>query len=282
MKFSLSTNWCNQRFERGEDIAELALKLGFDELELGYHTTEAQAKGFLKFRDQLPIGSIHAFVPVPISAPQGYPELYQLASFDEENRKMAAFQVTRNIRFAAEMGADTVVLHAGRVLCRSRFSSKGMMQRRLERGAKMVELFKREIEQLVPELEKHRIVLAVELLPYLEGFPSLWEMNEVAGDWVKPWLDTGHAYVRLLNAWDAEVEGLKGQRTATKVDYWGMHLTDSQGGDDHLAPGRGQVDFLSLKPLAENAHHLVLEPYPGMPEAELLSGLAYLKSLWHS
>ena len=101
--------------ESGEEIADKAMELGFQELELGYHTTLFQVKGFKARLDQIPVGSIHAFCPVPISAPQGYPELYTLASFDEESRKMAKLMIGRNVKFAAEMGADTVVLHAGRV-----------------------------------------------------------------------------------------------------------------------------------------------------------------------
>ena len=279
MKFSLSTNWCNRRIESGEAIAEKALSLGFDELELGYHTTDLQAKGFLKLRDRIPVGSVHAFCPVPISAPQGYPELYQLASFDEEDRKMARFQVLRNIRFASEMGADTVVLHAGRVMCRGFFRSR-TLPRRVTRGAAMVGLFKKELESLLPELERLKVTLALENLPYLEGFPAEWEYVDVCGDFVKPWFDTGHDYVRLLNAWDAEGEHEKGVFRRPSLQPWGFHLTDSRGGDDHLTPGRGAVDFAALKPLALAARHLVFEPYPDMPEDELLSGLRYLKSLW--
>ena len=80
MRLSLSTNWCNRRMESGEEIADKAMELGFQELELGYHTTLFQVKGFKARLDQIPVGSIHAFCPVPISAPQGYPELYSLAS----------------------------------------------------------------------------------------------------------------------------------------------------------------------------------------------------------
>src|SRR5574344_2700375 len=106
MRLSLSTNWCNRRMESGEEIADKAMELGFQELELGYHTTLFQVKGFKARLDQIPVGSIHAFCPVPISAPQGYPELYSLASFDEESRKMAKLMIGRNVKFAAEMGAD--------------------------------------------------------------------------------------------------------------------------------------------------------------------------------
>ena len=115
MKLSLSTNWCNRRIDDGREIAEKALSLGFEELELGFHTTALQVDGFKAMLDRIPVGSVHAFCPVPLSAPQGYPELYQLATLDEEGRRMAVLQVTRNVNFAAEMGADAVVLHAGRV-----------------------------------------------------------------------------------------------------------------------------------------------------------------------
>ena len=115
MKWSLSTNWLSRRVESGEEIAEKASAMGFDELELGFHTTVEQAAGFRRKIDLIRIGSVHAFCPVPISAPQGHPELYSLASFDEDARALARFHVRKNIEFAGSIGADTVVLHAGRV-----------------------------------------------------------------------------------------------------------------------------------------------------------------------
>ena len=101
MKFSLSTNWCNQRLNDGVAIAEKSLSLGFEELELGYNTTPEQVPGFRRMLDRIPVGSVHAFCPVPLSAPQGYPELYQLASLDDEGRRMASIQIRRNVEFAA-------------------------------------------------------------------------------------------------------------------------------------------------------------------------------------
>ena len=67
MKLSLSTNWCNRRINDGREIAEKALELGFEELELGFHTTAQQVAGFKAMLGRIPVGSVHAFCPVPLS-----------------------------------------------------------------------------------------------------------------------------------------------------------------------------------------------------------------------
>ena len=45
MRFSLSTNWNVRRHTEGEALSDEILALGFDALELGYHTTEELAAG---------------------------------------------------------------------------------------------------------------------------------------------------------------------------------------------------------------------------------------------
>ena len=282
MKFSLSTNWCNRRLESGEEIADKAMELGFEELELGFHTTIEQVKGFKQRLDRIPIGSVHAFCPVPISAPQGYPELYQLASLDDDARAIARVHVRKNVEFAAEMGADAVVLHAGRVMCRGFFSRRDM-KRRVKRGRKLVDVFKRELEQMVPVLEKNRVTLGLENLPYLEGFPAEWEMKDLVGDWVKPWLDTGHDFVRRINHWPSDAQSILNSQLSTSqpLNPFGLHINDSQGGDDHLPPGEGRVDFPALKEAAAQARHLVFEPAPSVSEKSLRKGLAHLREIWN-
>ena len=280
MKFSLSTNWCNRRIESGEEIADKAMELGFEELELGFHTTLEQVKGFKARLDQIPVGSVHAFCPVPISAPQGYPELYPLASLDENDRAIARVHVKKNIEFAAEMGADAVVLHAGRVMCRGLFR-RWDLKRRVKRGQKLVTAFKKELEQMVPILERNKVTLGLENLPYLEGFPAEWEMKDLVGDWVKPWLDTGHDFVRRVNRWPSDAQDILNLQPSTfNLQPLGMHISDSQGGDDHLPPGEGRVDFPMLKTFAENARHVVFEPAANVREAALKKGIAHLRKLW--
>lgn len=305
MKLALSTNWCNRRIEDGAAIAEKALELGFDELELGFHTSVAQVPGFKRMLDRIPVGSIHAFCPVPISAPQGYPELYALASFDEDQRALARFHIAKNIEFAAEMGADTVVLHAGRVsfatFFRRTFGSGTLrtaretakegvedkaylkllaraQKTRRDRGARLLPLFIAELEALVPVLEKHKVTLALENLPYLEGFPDEAETAALVAHFrsapIRGWFDTGHHRVRESFNWLASAD-------RSSDLFQGMHLNDVVDfDDDHLAPGDGKVDFAALKDFAHAVRHVVFEPKSHVDEAHLKKGVELIRKLW--
>jgi len=282
--FALSTNWCNRRLETGEEIVDAALELGFKSLELGFHTTDLQVQGFKRRLSEMPIGSVHAFCPVPISAPQGYPELYQLACFDEESRKMAHFQITKNIRFAAEMGADTLVLHLGRVMCRG-WISRWDMKRRFKRGQKMVEIAKRELASLVPELEKNHITLALENLPYLEGFPNEDELmmllsSDLSSAPIRGWFDTGHDRVREANGFRGKME-MQDLEAFARRFFAGMHINDvTDKEDEHLAPGMGKIDFAALTGFARGVSHIVFEPSATITEDEVRKGVEYLRALW--
>ena len=307
MKFALSTNWCNRRLKSGEEIVDEALAIGFDELELGFRTTMEQVAGFKARLDEMPVGSIHAFCPVPISAPQGHPELFTLASFDAGASALARAHVANNIRFAAEMGAGAVVLHAGRVAFSGLFrvndsevlratlkkcsnDTEAPAYRRTlarakalreSRGMKLLDLFKAELSQLVPVLEENNVVLALENLPYYEGFPNEDEMvrllDEFDGAPIKAWFDTGHDRVRKMHGWVGKVTGLDGRDGA----FAGMHLNDVKDYfDDHLPPGEGGVDFAALKSLAERTPHIVVEPSANVMRENLAAGLEYIRSIW--
>lgn len=283
MKFALSTNWNNRRLETGEAIVDEALALGFEALELGFRTTASQVRGFKARLDEMPVGSVHAFCPVPISAPCGHPELYHLADFDEATRALARIHVRRNVEFAADMGADAVVLHAGQVSCHTLFR-RNRLKRRSRRGRALVDIFRRELDRLVPVLEQNRVTLGLENLPYLEGFPNEDEIRALAGDWVRPWLDTGHAFVRQKNGWASFASSFSlppsSDAPSPLSNPVGLHLNDSRGGDDHLPPGEGLVDFAALEPVARAARHLVLEPHAGVTFSALRRGLAFLRTKW--
>ena len=130
----------------------------------------------------------------------------------------------------------------------------------------------------MPELERHGVTLALENLPYLEGFPHEAEMAQLLAEFkgapVKAWFDTGHHRVREMHGWVAP-------GVPDGVTVQGLHLNDVVDyTDDHLAPGDGKVDFAALKELAHAVKHVVFEPHAHVGEAQLRTGIAHIRRLW--
>lgn len=312
MKFALSTNWCNRKYSSGEEIADKALELGFAALELGFNTTREQLAGFAKRLNQIPVESVHAFCPVPLSAPDGSPELYSLASFDENERAMARIHLLKTIDTASDFGAKSIVLHAGRIPLSTFFSknrdshflretllaAKGdtldpkyrkvlnaALLARNKKAAKVTDIFFRELESLIPVLEKRSLALALENLPFLEGYPNETEtldiVTRLSGSGVFAWYDTGHHRVREMHGWigDEAREAVKKLEEGSFIR--GMHINDVKDYyDDHFAPGGGNVDFGALSSMAAKVEHVVFEPKSHVSEDSLAMSLKRINSLY--
>lgn len=306
MKFALSTNWCNRKYSSGEEIADKALELGFAALELGFNTTQDQLAGFSKRSDRIPVESVHAFCPVPLSAPDGSPELYSLASIDENERAMARIHLLKTVDTASDLGAKSVVLHAGRIPLTTFFSKKrdshflretliaakgdtlnpkyrkvlnSALSVRNRRAAKITEVFLRELESIIPVLEKRSIALALENLPFLEGFPNEVETLEIltrfSGAPVFAWYDTGHHRVREMHGWIDDDAKAALEKLEEISLIRGIHINDVKDyHDDHFAPGGGNVDFAAIASMAAKAEHIVFEPKSHVSEDELSKALA--------
>ncbi len=310
MRIALSTNWNNARLDDGAAIADEAIALGFDALELGFRTMPEQLPGFKSRLDQIPVDSVHAYCPVPIGAPSGHPELHQLAHHDEEERALARLLLKKTIECAVDLGAKVVVTHAGyadldglfvnldssvlRRFSRGTDNKPDVTRpayvkhlakahvRRKKRGKKLLDVFRRELDAVIPELEKAHLTLALENLPSLEGFPNAEEaealMKDLAGAPVRLWFDTGHARVRASYKWD-DPETDIANRFAQHV--CGMHLNDVKDfHDDHRQPGWGNVDFAALKPLAQRDILRVFEPHEPVTFDELKASLAMIRKIW--
>ncbi len=311
MRFALSTNWNNSRLDDGSAIVDEALAIGFDALELGFRTTSEQLEGFRRRLDEMPVDSVHAYCPVPLGAPSGHPELHQLAAHDEDERALARLLMKDTLRCAVELGAKTVVTHAGYVnldgwfvnvssevlralmrdkdgkmdATRPRFRKylERALARRRKRGVKLMESFRQALDLLLPDFEKAGVTLALENLPRLEGFPNSEEglqlMRDYAGSPLRLWFDTGHARVRECHLWDdpvAEVAAKIGEHVR------GIHLNDVMDyHDDHRQPGWGNVDFAALAPLARREGVLhVFEPHRPVTAGELRSSLDAVRRMW--
>ncbi len=310
MRFALSTNWNNDRLADGAAIADEAIALGFDALELGFRTMPEQLPGIRSRLDRLPVDSVHAYCPVPIGAPSGHPELHQLAHRDPTERALARLLLKKTIACAADLGAKVVVTHAGYVELDGLFVNRGTaalkaalagadgapdatrplyrarlakaLRRRVARGRRTRDVFRRELDALLPDLEKAGVTLALENLPSLEGFPTADEaealMKDLAGAPVRLWFDTGHARVRACHLWTAP-EAEIATRLAPHI--CGLHLNDVRDfHDDHRQPGWGNVDFAALAPLARRDVLRVFEPHAPVSFDELKTSLATIRALW--
>lgn len=310
MRIALSTNWNNVRLDDGAAIADEAMALGFDALELGFRTMPEQIPGFKSRLDRMPVESVHAYCPVPIGAPSGHPELHQLAHRDENERALARLLLKQTIACAAEFGAKVVVTHAGYAGMDGLFRNYGSdvlrrvlkwpdgkpdasrphyaklvakaRERRRKRGRALLEVFRRELDGVIPDLEKAGVTLALENLPSLEGFPDGEEaealMKDLAGAPVRLWFDTGHARVRECHLWDDPATDVA---TRFAPHICGMHLNDvTDFHDDHRQPGWGKVDFAVLKSLARRDILRVFEPHEPVTFDELKESLALIRRMW--
>lgn len=310
MRFALSTNWNNTRLTDGAAIADEALALGFDALELGFRTQPEQIPGFKSRLDRMPVDSLHAYCPVPVGAPSGHPELHRLASRDADERALARMLLKKTLACAADLGAKVVVTHAGyadldgwfvnldtetlrRLLAfkdgkenpdrpvYAKYLRRALARRR-RRGRKLLHLFRKELDVLLPDFEKAGVTLALENLPRLEGFPDAEEaetlMAAYAGAPVRLWFDTGHARVRECHRWAAPATEIA-TRLADHIR--GLHFNDVKDfHDDHRQPGWGHVDFAALAPLVRRDVLRVFEPHDPVSFDELKASLAAMRALY--
>lgn len=308
MKFGISTNWSSARHERGDDLVAEALSLGFEALELGYNLTAQQAAEIKPYaeRGEIAIDSVHAFCPVPISAPYGYPEQHLLASLDEDERVMARIMIEKTLDFAASVGAKAVVLHAGRIFLKRFFSKMSTptlakaleaaggkeaprytkllakaVKRRSALAGKYYDGFCLSLDRLLPRFEELGITLALENLPSIEAFPDMSEMMMLKQRFDTPilahWHDIGHGQVREYFGWEHHAEVVAALLPVTR----GIHIHDALPlMDDHLPPGTGKVDFKGLSGFGEARIIKVFEPGRDVPADEVEQSLRFVRTVW--
>lgn len=309
MQISISTNWNVKRHTSGESLTDEALSLGFDALELSYNTPEEIVPGIRARMDAgaIVVNSVHAFCPVPFGVPHGSPELHLLASDDDDERAMAGIMLAKTRDFAASMHAKAVVLHAGRIFLDSIFGNldsgkleaiaesegsitspvyqkalKRAQKRRSKRAAKRMDSFSKTLEKILPAFQKENLLLCLENLPSIEGFPDEQEIqilcDRFKGSPLRYWHDMGHGQVRSQMNWMGDhVE------TAKKLLplIGGIHIHDAAPlMVDHLPPGHGRIPFPEFKFFNDPRIIKVFEPAPDVPPEVLKESLKYVRKVW--
>jgi sugar phosphate isomerase/epimerase len=309
MRLALSTNWNARRHTEGEALVDEILSLGFDALELGYHTTEALAAGIKRriASGAITVDSVHAYCPVPLSAPHGYPELHLLASEDEDDRAMAKILLGKTLDFAVSMGAHAVVLHAGRLLLKSWFRSyttgtilellddverdmgnpafqkkmEKIMACRAKQVGKIFDAFCLALDTLLPRFEQAGVTLCLENLPSVETFPDGREMAMLKDRFTTPalayWHDMGHGQVREFLGLENHLAIAQSLLPVTG----GIHIHDAKPPlEDHLLPGQGTIDWSAFSFFGSANILCVFEPAPETGPIALGIAQRDLRKVW--
>mgnify|MGYP001577535829 CR=1 FL=1 len=283
-------------------MIEEILRLGFGRVELGYDLTMDLVPGVMKMvADRaVVVDSLHNFCPVPVGAPIGHPELFQMCSLDPRVRESAVRHTARTVQFAAEVGARTVVAHAGNVDMKNltpdliSLCDKGeqyspryekiklkLLMKRDDKAKPHLDCLCRSLDDIMPVLTNTGVRLALENLPSWESIPCESEMESLLKRYDSPliayWHDIGHGQIRQNLGFISYRLWL--DRLAPRLA--GLHIHDVAGvARDHLMPPHGTVDFPGFKSYLRSDMALVIEPAPRMPEADIREGVRRISEAW--
>lgn len=301
MIFSITTRWNARRHETGETMVEELLNLGFDHIEVGFDLTPNLVPGLCAMikAGRVKADSVHAYCPLP-PVPFASPEPFTLAATNADIRANALHYLQNTIRFAAEIDARVIVVHAGNIEMKlltpqlidltaagrqyDETYEKTRMKLILARekaATRQLPLLYTGIEKLLPLLEETRRILAIELLPTWEAIPTEVEMEQLLSHfnspWIRFWHDMGHGQIR-------ENLGLASHsRWLKRLRPWlaGMHVHDvTPPATDHVMPPNGTLKFELFREIARDDIIRVLEPSHAVSAEEVLAGQKLIRTCW--
>ncbi|MPZ98113.1 MAG: TIM barrel protein [Dehalococcoidia bacterium] len=297
---SLSTMWAVQpRFERDlHAFLERAAELGFRGVEIN-HSMDAEQTGAILGIRSLEVTGVHAPAPLERHATYGWNRGMNLASTDEEERRIAVEQHLRSVDLATEAGARHVVVHLGghgKRLLEGERRLRSMYPRRAELGEEWartvdatlqeraalgddyLERARRSLDTLAERAEQRGVTIGLECRLHFHEIPSPEEALDLLGPYpvrVAGYLhDVGHAEVQhRLGLVDRSTWfDLLGDRLV------GLHLHDVRGLVDHRAPGNGDVDFEWLATRVNATAARTFEVDQHEPDEDVARGLEVLRA----
>ncbi len=299
---ALSTSWKSSGCRDGDALVQAVADAGCGAIELEYRIEAPvfhQMVPALK-RSGIRVVSIHNYFPTPSKIPhsKGGADLFLLSHPEKEERLEAIKWSTKTVEHANDMEAAAVVLHCGRVEMahemekfRNYFNTgridseeaRTFIARKLQERDRIkahhMDSLLFSIDRLIHIAEKQNVILGLENryhyheLPGPDDFEILF--SEFRGGPLGYWHDAGHAHANERLGITPGGEMLK--RYADHLV--GIHLHDAAGLDDHLAPGKGEVDFEAFRPFLERDIPAVVELKPGTPDSEVSEGFRFVRQL---
>lgn len=295
-EYVFSTACFGPRLRTIEDQAFSAVAMGFRRLELGLSDTPPALVGWEDSSretgirvDSVMVGSLKPRAEVMSGS--------FLGSSNAEKRELALNSTRRHINLAQQLGAPVVVVRGCAVEDRGLASEAERLVGELEKageddiegvresvvefvhrvqtkGQRQLEHFCRSLHTLRSEYPD--TLLAIEpgrqFIDLLNFEAMQWALDDLAGQHVGYWHDTGRVHERGR-------AGLPDQGAwldAFSPRMLGCHLHDVTAQEAEMPPGTGEVDFKLVSEYLPQGASRVIEMHPRHGRAEVLAAVNFL------
>jgi len=263
-----------------------AAEMGFEYVELGHSTTVTSIDGILKAVGEgvVKVSSLHNFCPIPPFAKGASPNLFSPSTKHEAESSQWLRHTRNTLSFAKEFHAKAVVCHCGELSYFFRRQDRhvgALLEKygyeKLSEAKdydKLLEKFKlvakkdaekkdyKNIEKniaLINESAKDgQILLGLENRESYSELPLDWDIKAFFATLkectqARFWHDVGHSKRKELARADTQLA--LAERTCDIVCGWHLHDCSAEG-KDHIAIGKGCVDFKAISKYFNPKEHI--------------------------
>ncbi|HLF77478.1 MAG TPA: sugar phosphate isomerase/epimerase [Dehalococcoidia bacterium] len=295
---SFSTMWAQQeRFENLAAFRAAVKAMGYDAIEVS-HSTEQPGLQTLLGSKSLPVSSLHAPTPRRKLQDGRVNGDANLASVNEDERRMAVDEHIRSIKYCAQYRIPLLVVHLGGVgnymneternLRRSVEAGDGeseqaqQLRHDLTRwrelsGGPWLAAARRSLKELVQVASPAGVVLGLESRLHYNEIPHPQEaldlLSEHPPEAAGYWHDVGHCEVQARLGMIDRYAWFPALTSRTV----GSHLHDVDGIADHRAPGNGDVDWSYIAAGLPPTALRVFEIDQRQPDDKVAAAIAFLK-----
>lgn len=289
-------------------MAQEIAGLGFEYMELSHGIRMSLVPGILQAVEQglIKVSSVHNFCPLPPGVMGAAPNLYEPTGSSRQEQSQWLRHTLKTIDFAAQVGADLMVIHSGSVrfwfndpedayeryregrglehLVQDPNYSKILRKTLAKVQRKQTRFRQRLIDnyrRILPAAKEKGVRLGIENREGLTELPMDLEMVGLLQELGEPetygyWHDAGHAQLKDMMGIIPHRELLR----ENSARQFGFHLHDvSPEGKDHQPMGSGVIDWQMLKEFIRDDHIVVLELSPRLQRDQVTASRDFLDQL---
>jgi len=271
--------------------------MGFDRFELNHKVSPALLATLP--RGKINITSVHHPCPAILPSYEVRRRGLFISSTDDDRRREAVGMLRATLRTAAELGAQAVIVHAGRLdidpgleealrrLYKAGLTGSPAFKEAKERldaahRARVpvnLEIARRSLHELLPDLDRLGLCLGVEVRVHYYQIPSrpeeaIYLLNDADPALIGYWHDTGHA--EMLEQLGLVPHAVWLETLHSRLI--GVHFSDVRDLRDHLSPGLGELDFARLAPWLPPEIIRTCEVQHWNRPEEIIAGVEHLRA----